>query len=64
MGSAKTPRMESLEDLYVLLEVSPFASSEVLRAAHKALCDELCLKGRLLARAVNAFCEFRDSYQG
>ena len=26
------------------------------------LCDELCLKGKLLGRAVNAFCQFRDSY--
>src|SRR3989338_8358848 len=37
MGSPKVPSMESLEDLYALLEVSPFASSEVLRATHKAL---------------------------
>lgn len=26
------------------------------------LCDELCLSEKLLARAVNAFCEFRGSY--
>ncbi len=28
------------------------------------LCDELCLKGDLLARAVNAFQAFKDSYMG
>ncbi|OGZ08535.1 MAG: hypothetical protein A3C93_03945 [Candidatus Lloydbacteria bacterium RIFCSPHIGHO2_02_FULL_54_17] len=28
------------------------------------LCDELCLKGKLLGRAVNAFGQFRDAYRG
>lgn len=37
MPSPKMPSTESLEDLFALLEVSPFASAEVLRAAHKAL---------------------------